>query len=458
MVNTRKKRGGIRVINNYNNDNAFTYFLMNSTFSILTDNNSSCIPILVTLKNDNITSNPYRTVRTNYINKPVTQLLMKIFLWGEEPRIVDDNKLRNGIINVSTSEMIKKEIEIQNDVYRKTFYDNSTLMEPICPCIVYSNVSKLTNETKVNVLNLIQNNLIEREHSNNDTEIIERLFDYDITFIAMEFMSEYIPLHHLRHTPKYEIYKLFAFYALDKLHEKGYLHNDFHFDNVMIHPTYKYFTNDIHNKKELGRAIIIDFGLASNTPKDKDMNNTDDRLKLLEMEYGKIDDKNIMKKITILDHKHIIIQHEYVEFIENRLNREIMDIINKFNFNNELHGGDDNEIENIKKQKIFDDWLKTLPIRNKRIPDDDDKDWLKKVCEQDIKYTENQMKTNEPSYYKEFIENIDHLTSREPEYLDNLIKNALLPQDEIKNVSFVLKNRRKTMKNKKDLSQVLNDS
>ena len=459
MVNTRKNRGGLRVTNNYNDDTAITYYLMNSTFKILTDNNTSCIPLLVTLNNEKTKDTPYRTVRTNYINKPVTQLLMKVFLWGREPRIIDDKKLRNGIIHSCTSEMIKNEIEIQNDVYRKTFYDNSTLMEPICPCIVYSNSSKLNNETKTNVLNIIQNNLIEREHSTNDTEIIERLFDYDITFIAMEFMHEYIPLNQLSHTPKYERYKIFAFYELDKLHKKGYLHNDFHFDNVMIHPTYKYFTNDIDNKTDVGRAIIIDFGLATIIPKDVDLNNIDNRLNFLKKEYGVIED-DTMKKIKILDYKHKIIQHEYVEFIENRLNRKIMDIIKKFNFNNnDVRGGNHNEMEKIKQSKLVDEWLKTLPIRNKKIPDDDDDDWLKKLCEQNIKCTENQMKTNDPSYYKEFIENLDNLKNREPEYLDNLIKNAVSPQYEMNDkVSFVMKTKRKTMKNNKNLSQVLNDS
>jgi hypothetical protein len=100
---------------------------------------------------------------------------------------------------------------------------------------------------------------------------------------------------------------------------------------------------------------------------------------------------------------------------------------------------------------LFDEWVKTLPIRNKKIPDDDD-DWLKKLCEQNIKCTENQMKNNDPSYYKEFIENLDDFKNREPEYLDNLIKNAVSPQYEMNDkVSFVLKNTRKTMKNNKQV-------
>jgi len=187
----------------------------------------------------------------------------------------------------------------------------------------------------------------------NDNEIIERLFDYDITFIAMEFMSEYIPLNQLRHTPKYERYKSFAFYELDKLHEKGYLHNDFHYDNVMIHPTYKYFTNDIDNKTDLGRAIIIDFGLATIIPKDVDLNNVDNRLKFLNKEYGVIKD-NTMEEIIILDYKHKIIQHEYVEFIENRLNRKII-------INNLLHSKL-NTIKYVLCKNIFYQVLNPLKI------------------------------------------------------------------------------------------------
>lgn len=462
---TRKNKGGLRTTSNYNDETAITYFINNSTFTILGDDSVSCIPIVATLKNDEniIANSPYKTVRTNYVNKPVSQLLIKIFIWGENPNVIDDTKLRNGTINVTPTDMIRKEVKIQQDIYYKSFYDTSTIMEPLCPCIVYANITKLPHEIKVAVLNTIQNNLVERTESREqprDKEIIERLLEYDIAFIAMEFMDGYQPLYNFRNDPKYETYKIMALYELDKLHKLRYSHNDFHFNNVMVHPGYKYFTNEPTNENEmLGRVIIIDFGLADNIPEDIDIQNNENRMKLLNSEYGIINVKNIIQIFNNLDYKHMIIQTDYVNALETKLRRNIKDIINSFKIYR-TNGGkifmqrmNDNKINETENQsKIIDEWLKSRPKKNKMREQEPivlDDDWLNKINENDVKRFEDKLKTNDPQHYAEFIKGIDEINAKPPEYLDNLIKNVLSEPNITENFEFPPKSRRETMKNDK---------
>lgn len=87
-----KQNGGIRIKPNYTAESALLYFLTNSSFSILEHDSLYSIPIVATLRNDKtiIENSPYRTVRTNYFNTPVTCLLLKFFLWGIDDGMIDD--------------------------------------------------------------------------------------------------------------------------------------------------------------------------------------------------------------------------------------------------------------------------------------------------------------------------------------------------------------------------------
>lgn len=460
---TRKNKGGVRTTNNYTDETAISYFFNNSTFRILGDDSVSCIPILVTLNPDKISNSPYKIVRTNYVNKSVSQLLIKIFIWGEKPGIIEDDKIRNGYINITTSESITTELNIQQEIYYKSFYDNSTIMEPLCPCIVFANPSKLPNEIKSKVLNIIKNNLIERSTDQTeqprDNEIIERLLHYEIAFIAMEFMNDYQPLSNFKNDPKYETYKIMALYALDKLHKYGYSHNDFHFQNVMVNPGYRYFTNDIVNDtKLLGRIIIIDFGLADTIPKDVDMNNNN-RIKLLNEEYGILHIQNIIKIFNHFDYKHTIVQADFVTTLEIKLRRNMREIINNFKIYRSKGGKifiqkmNDKNIDNedVKQSKIIDEWLTCRPKHTKREqePIVIDDGWLNTILENDVKLFEEKLKSNDSQYYAEFIKGIDEINAEEPEYLDKLIKNVLSEPYITEKFEFPPNSRSKTMKNDK---------
>ena len=61
-------------------------------------------------------------------------------------------------------------------------------------------------------------------------------------------------------------------YELDKMHQAGYIHGDYHYENVLINPSYNYF------EKNSGRAIIIDFGCSTIA------NNEESRLEMLQYE------------------------------------------------------------------------------------------------------------------------------------------------------------------------------
>jgi hypothetical protein len=60
---------------------------------------------------------------------------------------------------------------------------------------------------------------------------------------------------------RFERFRNMHKYELRRMVEHGYIHNDAHLANVMINPSYPYFTNDTKDRY-YGRAIIIDFGRA----------------------------------------------------------------------------------------------------------------------------------------------------------------------------------------------------
>ena len=447
---TRKNRGGVRIINDYNEERAISYFLKNSYFTILGDDSISCIPILATLKNDEniIKNSPYKNIRTNNLNTEVRQILLKIFICGTKEGIVDDENLGRGYINVTPTEAIKREIKIQQDVYNKSFYNNTTIMEPICPCIVFANVSKLSNEQKNIIVNIMKENIIERNIKKvpSDKEIINRLLNYDIAFIAMEFMKGFEPLNKFQNDSNYERYKEMALYELDKLHKLRYCHNDFHFQNVMINPTYKYFTTN--DKDDMGRALIIDFGLSTRIPENVDMENKENRIKLLNDEYGKVN-MNIIDKFNALDNKHMIIQSSYIEALEKRLKKNIRDIISIFKIYKGIGGNkciksmdkiEDNEEYQKNQSKLLDDWLKTQPKKKKREEFlDTDDNWYEKLQEKRIIAFEESLKESDPEYYEEFTKNLDRLREeldKDPDYLHNMIKDALSPPYITENFTF----------------------
>ena len=281
---TRKIRGGIHITRNYNPQTAIQYFIKHASFSLFTqfriyDAQSATPSSLITahkvgVMNEKTCTNlgstsiivkgtlhqnvksPYHIIRTHHFHSHVQHILFKFFVVGAKPGIRCEQK-------ITTPESIRRETALQQFIYRETFYDPKTLLESLCPAIVYSHPNALNEQTKQSFLSLLStdNDYTHLSISNvQRCKIVESMFSHDIGFIAMECMDDYKTLTSLVNSPKYEWYKSIAMYELSKLHKLGYMHNDFHYDNVLIHETYNYF--DMENS---GRAILIDFGDCSET-------------------------------------------------------------------------------------------------------------------------------------------------------------------------------------------------
>jgi hypothetical protein len=255
--------------------------------------------------------------------------------------------------------------------------------------------------------------------------------------MAMEFMEGYDTLSRFTNDSNYENYKKMALYKLDKIHKFGYYHNDFHLHNVMINPTYKYFTTQ--NKCDFGNAIIIDFGLSYKISDTVDINNIETRKKLLTDEYGIINIKNIIEKFDVYDSKHMLVQYNYVEEFETKLKVNIMDIIKGFNIYKGIGGrknikkmDKDDEEYNAKQSKILDDWLKTIPKKKKREEHLIvlDEKVLEENRKRDVTAFEEKLKTHDPKYYEEFMNNLEELRKeldKDPDFLHKLIRDELTP-------------------------------
>lgn len=136
IINTRftcknKKKGGVRITPTFTQDSAFIFFIKNSRFSIFSQNGVSCITICATLAIDPMKS-PYRTFRLQYMNKPVTTILFKLFS-------LDDQ---------ITTEKIINEINIQQDLFFKSMKDEASILEPLCPALIYTQSTKLSPNQK----------------------------------------------------------------------------------------------------------------------------------------------------------------------------------------------------------------------------------------------------------------------------------------------------------------------
>lgn len=296
-IMTRKTRKNHGLKHNYTPLTAIHYFIKHASFSLFNNLGASGIIIKGTL-HQNVES-PYRMIRSHCFHFQVRNLLFKFFAVGG---VTTDWK-------ITTPESIQQETELQQLIYHKSFYDKNTLLEPICPSIVYSHPNALNSLIKQYFLELLEND--------KEFTLIKSMFSNDVGFIAMECMDNYKTLTSLKHSPKYKWYTMIAIYELSKLHELGYMHGDFHYDNVLIHETYNYFDTGKN-----GRAIIIDFGNCSEVSSNQTPH------KLLEIELGRVP-SNYMDIFAVLDIRHQNMQSIYIGEIERKLKHNIKEYIKK---------------------------------------------------------------------------------------------------------------------------------
>jgi len=128
-----------------------------------------------------------------------------------------------------------------------------------------------------------------------------------------------------------------ALYELYRLHSFGYKHNDFHYENVLIHPTYDYFD------KSSGRAVIVDFGCSETIQQTSNSS----RLELLQYELSGIT-PDIMKVFDYLDTRRHSYQQDTITSLEYRLSVKIPELFGEVI----LYGGTMETASGIDKKPI----------------------------------------------------------------------------------------------------------
>jgi len=181
-----------------------------------------------------------------------------------------DNKTHELINNelgmgATPSKDFLNEIKIQTDIYKKT---NENL-EAVCPPIVYSNIVNNSEKSSraVNLLSVMIKQIPDDENDgflNRMEGLYKENKDIKLGVIAMSFAKNYDTLRNvLRNTNnmgRKALYKYLAVYELLRLYDIGYMHGDYHTQNILINTNYKY--SNLDDNSFLGRALIIDYGLA----------------------------------------------------------------------------------------------------------------------------------------------------------------------------------------------------
>ena len=258
---------------------AVEYFKINSTFEILTNTSANSITFKATL-NAGVKS-PFIQIRSDIYGQPVQYLLFKYsplmppgsLIYGFD--VIDR---RHGTINLSTPKEIADEFLRQLKIYKESYNTISSAYEPICPYPIHYQTKLDKKKTIQEIVRLLKNN--EDIHENilevidtlgyesskhSRQEIIRRQAISDLGLVVMEFMEGYFTLssimYRLKKKQLYKVNSLIA-YELSRLHYIGVNHGDLHSSNIMYNPNYLYIT-DGKQKEDLGRVIILDFGLST---------------------------------------------------------------------------------------------------------------------------------------------------------------------------------------------------
>jgi hypothetical protein len=224
------------------------------------------------VKINEITKSKYNVLSLNNTEKSIKcgQLFVKLVpIVDNKDNNKDTNELLDLIddileMSATSSADFLNEIRIQTDVYKKT---NNNL-EAICPPIVYSNIVNNTEKSS-RALNLLS--VMMKQMPNDENKVflarMNSLYEANrglkLGIIAMSFAQNYDTLHNVlkntNNAAQKIMYQYLAVYELLRLYDIGYMHGDYHTQNILINTNYKYSNiEDVY----LGRALIIDYGLA----------------------------------------------------------------------------------------------------------------------------------------------------------------------------------------------------
>jgi len=283
MPKTSKMKGGVELKPSWNDrtkTDALTYFLENSMFRILTNNSISCITLIAKLKDGFDT--PFISIDSLNFARDITSILIKVIPSNEiilrqgyntDWAVIDNRPGYNGI-EINSFTTIKREIETQKEIYRKSIISSHSFLDASCPAIIetMNPVSEVYDIKKI----FSMKNIIPRDQKPKLTEFvtIQTILNaknsannqpVNISLIFMEFMEGYNVLGNLLKHPRYNTFVQFALYEIHRLHLFGYFHGDSHFGNIMVNPDIQHYTTT-YEPRHLGIIKLIDFGRTIELP------------------------------------------------------------------------------------------------------------------------------------------------------------------------------------------------
>ena len=287
------QKGGVRISKRWveenprinNIGNILVWFLTNSELSLLTNSSISCVTLRAKLR-DVAGISPFTSMTRRNFQKSVRSILVKVFVTYQDRDIritgmygIPGRVPYNGI-EITTRRDFKNEVDIQRDIYQRSFRAEKTAFEPICPNLIasgYGTSIKDTYNSKIlKVINdklredggYISMRLLGNSHDEirqiNEVLIAGKQPDLSTSFVFMEFLDGFDTIFNTygRMALVPESTRLMVRYTLLQMHKLGYIHGDAHGGNFMINPSYELFTND---KKSpfLGKVLVIDFGRST---------------------------------------------------------------------------------------------------------------------------------------------------------------------------------------------------
>jgi hypothetical protein len=400
---TRIQTGSGVIIINGEPENAFNEFIEESNVKLLTDQSSFGVIFEAKLnyefkdKDDFI----YKDSTSFKEDKIINKILIKIVALRRDTNNI--NYWEYGFNNQkykfsnTISEFIN-EVQIQQDVYIKTL----RYLEPICPAIIHIDIPIKRNLIRT----LIKKT--DDEQTKNILKKIEESVNIDfIGLIVMEIADGYKPLYDFIYNNNYnfdikENYKCMAKLQLFKMAKyAGYLHNDFHADNILLNRNYEGIYDGIK-----GKVLLIDFGFSTSIYNNDKINYLNNYLSnnnyqeffdyvyynLKRPDGTKFTDRKDLYQWIIKPYNETKNNTEYIKFFQEK---EIK--INKIKQqqNNKYYPLDDNELQkykyNLKIPDILNKINNVIDIQYKQ--EKDKKNFIANVLkDQQIKYEERKNK------------------------------------------------------------------